>query len=302
MSKKNIFPDGYSIVIPNYNGTILLRKNLPSVISALKNKTNLINEIIIVDDHSKDNSVMVIKKEFPEVKLIRHRENRGFSSAVNTGARTARSEFIVLLNTDVKPAIDFLKHIGKTFQDKNVFAVSLHEKGYGWAKGSFQDGFIVHEPGMESQKIQLSFWASGGSAVFRREMWMKLKGMDEELYSPFYWEDVDLSYRAQKRGWLIYWEPKALVEHKHESTISRINESYRSRIQERNHLLFQWKNITSPPLFRKHIRGLIRRVLRHPGYIRIVIMSLKKLTAVIEKRKIEKKEATVADEAILSRF
>jgi len=131
---------------------------------------------------------------------------------------------------------------------------------------------------------------------------MKLGGMDEKLFSPFYWEDVDMGYRAWKRGWLLYWEPKGLVTHKHETTISKIPQKYRQRIQERNELIFAWKNFTSPILFRRHIAGLLKRAIRHPGYIRIVMMALGKIKLILKARGREKKECKISDEAILSRF
>ena len=109
------------------------------------------------------------------------------------------------------------------FKHQEVFAVSLHEQGYGFAKGRFKDGFIVHEPG-ESAVAKETFWVNGGSGVFRRRVWIELKGMDETLLSPFYWEDVDLSYRAHKRGWSLVWEPNAKVVHEHESTIKNLEQ------------------------------------------------------------------------------
>ena len=51
-------------------------------------------------------------------------------------------------------------------------------------------------------------------------MWLKLGGMDT-LYSPFYWEDIDLSYRAWKSGYQILYDPNIIVEHHHESTIAK---------------------------------------------------------------------------------
>jgi len=79
-----------SIVIPNYNGELILSKNLPVVIRASKNPKNHIIEIIIVDDKSTDNSVNFIKSNFPQIKLIKHTANRGFYCAVNTGVRMAK--------------------------------------------------------------------------------------------------------------------------------------------------------------------------------------------------------------------
>jgi len=292
-----------SIIIPNWNGKALLEKNLPSVITASNNLKNLVSEIIVVDDASTDDSVNFLKEKYNrEIRLIKHTSNRGFSASVNTGVRMARSALVCLLNTDVTVQKDFLAHVFPHFKDNNVFAVSLHEKGYGFSKGKFENGFITHSPGGQPKGAVETFWVSGGSGVFRRSQWLKLKGLDEALYVPFYWEDLDICYRAQKRGLTLYWEPKAIVVHKHESTIKKLNHKYVSRIQERNQLLFIWKNLTSQSLKKRHFTGLLRRLISHPGYIKIVLAALSKYGRVRKLRKKEKKEARVSDEAIFARF
>lgn len=291
-----------SVIMPNLNGEKLLAKNLPKIIDAMNNKENSIMEIIIVDDGSWDGSVELIKNKFPEVKLIKHKKNRGFSASVNTGARSSKGDLLLLLNTDVLPEKSFLVPVLPHFKDDKVFAVSLHEKGYGWAKGYFGDGYIQLAMGTEPKKVHMSFYVSGGSGVFRRDLWMQIGGMDEALFSPFYWEDIDLCYRAAKRGYLNLWEPKAKVVHKHESTISKFPKKYVDRVRERNQLLCIWKNITSPNLIRKHIIGVFARVAKHPGYIRIIIMSLGRLGMALKKRKKEKKETKISDEAIFANF
>lgn len=291
-----------SIIIPSYNNERLLEKNIPHVLNAQKNKNNNIIEIIVVDDASSDGSVNLLKKEFPEVKIVKHKINRGFSSSVNTGARTSKGDLIMLLNTDVIPEEDFLVSTLPLFKNNGVFAVSLSEEGYSWARGEFKDGFVGHGVGAKTKKVHNTFWVNGGSGVFRRDYWMNLGGMDEKLLSPFYWEDLDLSYRALKRGYKLLWDPNARVEHKHESTIGLLPQKQVGRIRERNQLIFIWKNITSPILMRKHIVGLLKRVLRHPGYIRIVFMALTRIGVILKARKKEKKDCKVSDEAIFARF
>lgn len=291
-----------SIIIPNYNGRELLLKNLPSILLASQNKSNNIKEIIIVDDASTDDSVKVINKNFPQIRLIKHRINRGFASTVNTGVRSSKGKLIVLLNTDVRPQKDFLIGVFKHFKEDDVFAVSLHEKGYGWTRGKLEKGFIVHESGGESKKSKDTFWISGGSGVFRRDLWIRLGGFDEKLFK-FYWEDVDLSYRAAKRGLKLIWEPKAKVLHEHESTTARVfSKKKLETMQEVNQLAFIWKNLTSPNMFRKHMIGLMKRVVRHPGYIKIVFFVLFKIRIVVKARKKEKKQCKVSDEAIFAGF
>jgi GT2 family glycosyltransferase len=291
-----------SVVIPNFNGESLLDKNLPFLLKAKENQDNNIIEIIIVDDGSGDESVKLISSKFPQVKIIKHKVNRGFSAAVNTGVRASKGNLILLINSDVAPEENFLVPVFKHFENKKVFAVSLHEKGFGWARGTFSAGYIQLAMGDEGDEPHLSFYVSGGSGVFRRENWMELTGMDEKLLSPFYWEDIDICYRAAKRGYINLWEPKGMVVHNHESTISKLSISYVQRIRERNQLLFIWKNLTSPNLFRKHLIGLVKRLAMHPGYVRIVLMALGKLGVVIKARRKEVKETKVSDEVIFSKF
>ncbi|MGA3291889.1 MAG: glycosyltransferase family 2 protein [Candidatus Microgenomates bacterium] len=297
MGKLNV-----SIIIPNYNGSQLLRKNLLAVVAASEYAPNRVLEIIVVDDGSQDNSVRFLKKNYPAIRLFRHKVNRGFSAAVNTGARAAKGELIILINSDVIPSKDFLAPALRLFENKKVFAVSLHEKGFGWAKGSFSDGFIQLGMGEETPESHSSFYVSGDSGVFRRKYWIELGGMDEKLLSPFYWEDIDLCYRAEKRGYLNLWEPEANVIHNHESTISKLPKSYVQRIKERNQLLVIWKNIQSPTLIRKHFAGVFKRVIQHPGYFRIVLMALGKLGIVLKERKKEIKLSSISDEAVFSKF
>ncbi|PIU72010.1 hypothetical protein COS80_00105, partial [Candidatus Woesebacteria bacterium CG06_land_8_20_14_3_00_39_27] len=156
--------------------------------------------------------------------------------------------------------------------------------------------------GEESDSFHESFYVSGGSGVFRRSFWMSLGGMDEKLFSPFYWEDIDICYRAAKRGYQILWDPESLVIHKHESTISKLSKKYVARVRERNQLLFIWKNITSASLTRRHLTGVLERLVRHPGYLRIVIMALGRLGIARKARQKEIKESRVSDEAIFSGF
>lgn len=291
-----------SVVMPNLNGEKLFEKNLPVLLEAKKYAPNNILEIIVVDDGSWDGSVAYLRKNFPEIRLIKHSVNRGFSAAVNTGARAAKGDLILLLNTDVLPTRDFLTKVIADFDDPKVFAVSLHEKGYGFARGYFGEGYIQLAMGEEVSKTHPSFYVSGGSGVFRKSIWVTLGGMDEKLLSPFYWEDIDICYRAAKRGYRLLWEPEGIVEHHHESTISKFPKSYVARIRERNQLLMLWKNVTSPNLTRKHLIGIIGRLVRHPGYIRIVVMALGRFGVAMQKRKKELKESRVSDEAIFSRY
>lgn len=291
-----------SVVIPNWNGAFLLKKNLPHVIKAKKNPANNILEIIIVDDSSIDNSVELLEADFiNDIRLVKHKTNRRFAAAVNTGVRFARGTHVCLLNTDVIPEADFLKKVIPHLLQREVFGVTLHERGYGPAVGGF-DGYLKHASGEESKAAVETLWVSGGSGVFAKDIWKTLRGLDGKLYAPFYWEDVDIGYRARKRGYVLLWEPSAMVEHKHESINSSFDKKYVSLIKERNELLFIWKNITSRNLFNKHKKALFNRIKEHPGYLKVFLMALLKWPTLNARRRREVEEATVSDETIFTKF
>ncbi|MBI2268189.1 MAG: glycosyltransferase family 2 protein [Candidatus Blackburnbacteria bacterium] len=284
------------VVIPNWNGLVLLERNLPAV---MKLKAD---EIIVVDDCSSDESVAFLEKNYPQVILIKNEKNLGFSRSVNKGVLAASSDIVFLLNSDVIPSLGIVKPVLAHFKKPDVFGVSFAEVGYSWAKPKLTHGYLGHESGEKTNKAHDTFWVSGGSGAFRRSMWLELGGMDT-LFTPFYWEDVDLSLRALKKGWKLIWEPKAIVEHKHESTI---NTTYFSRrylhyIKERNELLFNWKYLDKKYLFRQHFPGIIWR-LKHPGYLIVLLLALSKLPFVLRQRVLVRQESFLSIKDVLLKF
>lgn len=292
-----------SIVIPNYNGKELLEKNLPHVLNASNNPKNKILEVVVVDDGSNDDSVSFLNSQFKDkIKLIKHSKNRGFSSAVNTGVRSTKGDLVVLLNSDVSPDSKFLETVVPIFEDKKVFSVSFHEKGYGPSKGLFAEGYMQQPSGTETKKVTPTFYTSGGSGAFRKSIWKELGGMDEKLLSPLYWEDIDLSYRASKRDYINLWDPNANVVHVHMSTVSKLPKKKVDMIRERNQLLMLWKNIHSKNLMRKHINAILTRTLKHPGYLKVIIFALFRLPIALRGRAKEIKESVVSDEAVFQKY
>lgn len=283
----------FSLIIPNWNGLDLLKKNLKKVLAVGA------DEIIVSDDDSKDGSLEYLKEKHPKLKVISHRR-LGFAGNVNRGVEAAKHEIIILLNLDVIPQKNLLKPLKEDFQDPILFAVSFDEVNnpkFSWTKGYFLKGYIVHASGRKTKTPHQTFWVSGGSGAFRKSMWERLRGFDESF--KFYWEDIDLCYRAQKRGWKCLWDPKAKVVHEHESTFKKLRKSYVSLIQERNQLLFIWKNLTDTKLMPKHIAGIFYR-LRNPGYLKVFLAALLKLPAIIPKRLKEQEEAIISDRKILN--
>jgi len=266
-----------SLIIPSWNGKKLLEKNLPRVLKALPKD----GELIVVDDGSKDDSLSYlkeIKKREGRLRLVVNNRNLGFVRSCNRGVKRARGDLVALINNDVIPRKGFLAPALRHFDDPTVFAVSFKEVGSkwgSWARVFWRGGFFNYLPGRKTNRPHISGWANGGSAIFRKSMWLKLGGLDR-LYEPFYWEDLDLSYRAWKRGWRVVWEPEAKVRHEHASTISRFDPWYISIVRERNQLLFIWKNITDPRLRLSHFFGLIGRVLTGPNYLKVIIQAKKR--------------------------
>ncbi len=247
-----------SIIIPNFNGRQLLEKNLPLVLEAVGK-----SQVVIVDDGSTDESAEFIKKHFPGVTLIEKVTNSGFATSVNLGVKAAKGDIVFLLNSDAVPQKNCLVELVKHFQDGQVFAVGCLDESIednrvvkrGRGIGKFTRGFLIHTRG-ETNKTN-TLWASGGSSAFRKSIWEKLGGMDE-LYNPFYWEDIDLSYRALKSGYLIVFESKAIVTHRHgEGSIQKaFSEKKIKQIAYRNQFIFVWKNINSKSYILKHFLWL----------------------------------------------
>ncbi|MFZ5366027.1 MAG: glycosyltransferase family 2 protein [Patescibacteria group bacterium] len=284
-----------SIVIPNWNGRKLLEKNLPSVLATKP------AEVIVVDDASPDNSNEFLEKNYPQIKIVKHKKNLGFAVSCNDGVEAAQSEVIALLNLDVVPEKDLLEFVLPHFQDPKVFAVSFHEPAWSWAKISWRKGFIEHEPGPKTKKAHISAWASGGSAAFRKDIWESLGGFDE-IYYPFYWEDVDLGYRAWKRGYKIMWEPKAIVHHKHEAIIGKhFSKEYIDFISERNRLLFIWKNITDFKMIMKHKLWCLWK-LRSLGFWKPFLAAKVKLPLILLRKIKGWQDTKVSDSEIFKIF
>lgn len=302
-----------SVIIPNWNGKEKLAQNLAKIL-----KLKEVSEFIVSDDASTDESVDFIKKNFPDVKVIENKINKGFPSNVNIGVKASIGDLIFLLNTDAIPNEDCLEFVIPHFKDSKIFSVSCNTGGnWSWAK--FEDGFFWHYQIEKSDNLQThqTLWASGGSGIFRKRVWDELGGLDQ-LYNPFYEEDVDIGYRATKRGYINLWEPRAKVEHHKDLSLTlpfanaerkekgvieeNFSKEYIAKIAQRNQLRFIWKNITDKKLIAEHKKALVKMLLTQPKYWPVFFSALIKLPQVLTKRKIEKLERKLTDEEIFSKF
>ena len=241
-----------SVVIPNWNGKDLLARYLPSVVAALARYPA--SEIIVVDNGSSDGSAEFVRSAFPQVKLLALDRNLGFGGGSNAGFRAAKNDIVVLLNSDMQVAPDFLAPLCEGFRDERVFAVSCQiffrdphkrREETGLTQGWWQDGTLKvrHRTDPELDDVFPCFYGGGGSCGFDRRKFLELGGFDE-LLAPFYLEDTDLGYLAWKRGWQVLYQPRSIVYHEHRGTIGkRFTEAQIQAVLKKNYLLFCWKNI-----------------------------------------------------------
>lgn len=250
-----------SLVIPNWNGRDLLERFLPSWIRAIENHPG--SEIVIVDNGSDDGSAEWVASHYPDVRVVALPKNLGFGGGSNVGFREARNDIVVLLNSDMRVAWNFLDPLLAGFTDDKVFAVScqifLRDKTKrreetGLTQGWWQDGGlrVSHREDPAVDRLFPCFYGGGGSCAFDRRKFLELGGFDE-LLAPFYLEDTDLGYMAWKRGWKVLYEPGSVVHHEHRGTIGRkFSDEYIQGVLQKNFLLFVWKNIHSWPRLAAH--------------------------------------------------
>lgn len=302
-----------SIVITNWNGKTMLDRCLLSALRAV-NLSEGSHEVIVVDDASTDGSVEHIQTNYPSVKVIRLKKNSGFSKASNAGVSTSINEIVVFLNNDVVVREDFLKPLINHFDDPSVFAVGPKifrgdRKTVlgGRSRACFKRGTITVDTVTDSVEIDecsLNLFVGGGAGAFDRTKFIGLGGFDD-LYYPFYYEDLDISYRAWKRGWKMIYEPNSVVFHNPGSTINRRHGATRIEIMYRkNFLLFHWKNITDRNIIFYHIILITIRVLKALlNRNRIILLSywyaLKQLRQVLRRRREEMKYCKFTDREVI---
>jgi GT2 family glycosyltransferase len=246
-----------SIIIPNYNGVRLLEEYLPYAIHAIKS-ADTVYEIIIVDDCSTDGSVKFIRKEFPQVKLIVNEHNKGFSYTCNRGIEAARYELIFLLNSDVKLTPGYFDHQWKYFSEPDTFGVmgriidmegdhiqdAARAPKFNGLK--LKTGYFYYS---ETNDHLYTMYLSGANALIDAAKLRELNGFDE-LFSPFYSEDMELSIRAWRLNWKCYYEHQSVCRHR----LSATTKNYRTpqwvkRVYFRNRFYFHVLHLEGFKLF-----------------------------------------------------
>jgi GT2 family glycosyltransferase len=243
-----------ALIILNFNGEKLLKDFIPSI---TKNSPEA--SIYVVDNGSSDNSISFIKKEFPQIILIQHKNNLGFSQGYNKAIQEIDAELICFMNNDLTVPKKWLPPIISHFKSNPKTAIAqphildLKKPGffeYAGAAGGFIDRlgypycrgrvFKTLEKDLgqfdENKKI---FWASGACFFIRKEIFVSLGGFDTNFFA--HQEEIDLCWRAFNKDFEIVSIGKSKVFHLGEGTLQK--SSKKTYLNFRNGLFLLLKNL-----------------------------------------------------------
>lgn len=233
------------IVIVNYNGLNLLKKNLPSVVGI--QYPNF--DVVVVDNASIDSSVEYLGKEFPTVKVVASKENTGYGRGNNLGVNTYPNyDAYLFLNNDVSVPKDFLGKMVKVLESSNEIGVVgpkvLYSKK---SKGKY----IINSAGVEIDSHFLSYdrydgkidserysvieevdAVMGGAFLVKREVFEKSNGFSDKMF--LYYEDIDLSLRIRDLGYKIYYVGTSCVYHDHMASSKKLSIRRRNMMNKCN--------------------------------------------------------------------
>ncbi|MFZ6013906.1 MAG: glycosyltransferase family 2 protein [Bacteroidota bacterium] len=215
-----------AVVILNFNGEKLLPQFLPSVI---QHSTNA--EIIVADNGSTDQSVSLLKKQFPQVRLIELNKNFGFCGGYNRALQQVQAEYYVLLNSDVEVTSRWLEPLTSildkdlsiaaiqpkilSYQNKNKFEYAgagggfIDTLGYPFCRGRIFD-HVDEDRGQYNDEREV-FWATGACLMIRSSAYHRFNGLDEDLFA--HMEEIDLCWKLNRAGQKVYYSGKSTVYH-----------------------------------------------------------------------------------------
>jgi GT2 family glycosyltransferase len=190
-----------------------------------------------------------------------------------------------------------------------LFAISFAQiekdkKITGKNKLFFRNGFAEHSKANDLVSGKNS-WAEGGAAAIKADYFKQLGGF-RDIYAPFYWEDIDLSYRAYKSNWHVMFVADYVVEHHHESTIGTyFSNMFVKKIAYRNQLFFIWTNIQDGSLLFNHVCALpiqvVRTILKGDfAFISALASAFFSMPEVLNTRSINKKNAHMTDRSVFA--
>ncbi|MCB0396809.1 MAG: glycosyltransferase family 2 protein [Flavobacteriales bacterium] len=254
--------DRVAVVILNWNGRHLMERFLPSVIQFSKDAS-----VVVADNASSDDSVEWLGKRYPQIRVIRHSKNLGFTEGYNQALKEVNAKHYVLLNSDVEVTEGWLDHmLAKMEEDSTIAACQpklLKEAErtqfeYAGAGGGYIDryGFpfcrgrifqsIERDHGQFDDQVEV-FWASGACMMIRSELFHQSGGFDASFFA--HMEEIDLCWRLKRMGYTIWYVGTSTVYHVGGATL-QTNSPRKTYLNFRNNLSMMFKNLPARGLFR----------------------------------------------------
>jgi GT2 family glycosyltransferase len=209
-----------TIVIVNWNGARLL----PACLEALRAQTRPADEIIVVDNGSRDESLDLLARQFPEVRVLALPRNLGMGGGTNVGIRARASEIVVALNNDTIADPGWLAALLAPLEADPTLGATMSTMLFAHApEWIAAAGITVHRNGLALEDLSGTRYAdlpptprpifgpTGGATAYRRAMLDDIGLFDPDFF--MYLEDVDLAWRARLRGWSSLHIPTATIRH-----------------------------------------------------------------------------------------
>ena len=255
-----------SLLVLNYNGQRLLEGCFSTLGAATRDGRD--HDVFLIDNGSTDDSIGYTQRVFPWVKCIRAPRN-AYLFTYNDIVPDLDTEAILLLNNDILVEPDFIAPLLEHLHQPDVFAVNARvltgdrvtSQG-SRTSGGYHRGLWWYHQLPDIACVSTCFFALGGQAAFSRAKYLELGGFDE-LFWPLYHEDIDLSYRAWRRGWRVLYEPASVLYHLGgQTSASAYKQKQLEAIVSQNTFLLQWKNIDDLQMRQEHLAYLPGRLVR----------------------------------------
>jgi len=235
------------LAILNYKGRKHLEHLLPTALAEAGRYIGTCR-VVVVDNQSGKEEEVWVRENFPEVVFWAAPRN-DFLFSYNDFARASEAEIVLLLNNDLKLKPEFIAPLVRHFEDNDVFAVGATSRDWDDQEYTCGPSHLTRAHGSyrwvydrSSQHLQHTFFTSGGFMAVDRMKFLELGGFDP-MYRPAYCEDVDLCFRAWRRGWCCVFEPLSVAIHRETGSWDGAGARRLSRMLLRNSLLFQWSSL-----------------------------------------------------------
>ena len=232
------------LAILNYNGKRHLEQLLPTACAAAEEYPGTC-AVVLLDNQSIDDDVAWVERKFPSVESVVAPRN-DFLFSYNWLAPRRPEDILVFLNNDLTVDREFIAALIRHFESPDIFSVSA--RSYDWNGGEvtngpayleFKNGFYSWNFDTQCQKPCHTLFTSGGFMAVDRNKFVELEGFNR-LFAPAYCEDVDLCFRAWRRGWRCIYEPDSIVRHRHQASWANHPANSLDSLQLRSLLLMQW--------------------------------------------------------------